>query len=150
MEGRVDCGFTRIPTKNKLEILPLELDELHVIMPEGHPLSKYDTIPEIELCNYPFLLLEKDSNKVVSEIFQKLGLKPNIRVTTWDDYAIMAMVEQGFGISILPKLILQKIPYKIVSKCLDNPVFREIGFVMREHKSSTLAVKCFMKYLMYR
>ncbi len=31
-----------------------------------------------------------------------LDLEPNIRFTTWDDYAIMSMVEAGLGISILP------------------------------------------------
>ena len=35
------------------------------------------------------------------------GLTPRVHVTTWDDYAIMSMVESGLGISILPELILR-------------------------------------------
>ena len=53
-------------------------------------------------CRDPFLLLEKDKNIVVSDIFRNNYLEPNIRFTTWDDYAIMSMVEEGLGISILP------------------------------------------------
>ena len=68
------------------------------------------------LCREPFLLLEKDQNIVVSDIFRKNHLKPDIRFTTWDDYAIMSMVEAGLGISILPSLVLQRIPYHIVIK----------------------------------
>ena len=36
------------------------------------------------------------------------GLTPRVHFTTWDDYAIMSMVESGFGISILPELILRR------------------------------------------
>lgn len=150
LEGRVDCGFTRIPTNEKLEVFSLEMDELLVIMPKDHPLVSYEKVPAAEITKYPFLLLEKDNNKVVSEIFQREELQPHIRLTTWDDYAIMALVERGFGISILPKMILQRIPYNIITRSLESPVYREIGFVMREHKTSTLAVKCFMEYLKYR
>ena len=149
-EGRVDCGFTRIPTIENLEVIPLELDELQVIVPEGHILANYESLAVEELCQYPFLLLEKDNNKVVSEIFKIKNLEPNIRLTTWDDYAIMSLVERDFGISILPKLILRRNPYKVVCKSLKEPVYREIGFAIREHKTASLAVKCFMEFLKYR
>lgn len=102
-----------------------------------------------ELTQYPFLLLEKDKNKVVSDVFQEEE-RPHIKVTTWDDYAIMSMVERGFGISILPELILRRTPYKIVSRSLEKPVYREIGLVIREYKTASLATKCFMNYLEYR
>lgn len=36
------------------------------------------------------------------------GLTPRIHFTTWDDYAIVSMVESGLGISILPELILRR------------------------------------------
>jgi len=147
MEGRVDCGFTRIPTKESMEVISLGMDELKVILKEGHPLVKKEKISAEELCEYPFLLLEKDNNKVVSEVFQREKLKPHIKLTTWDDYAIMSMVEKGFGLSVLPELILQRIPYKIVSRSLKVPVYREIGMIIRDYKTASLAVKCFMKYL---
>ena len=67
-------------------------------------------------------MLEKDKNIVVSDIFRKNQLKPDIRFTTWDDYAIMSMVEAGLGISILPSLVLQRIPYRIVIKKLEMPL----------------------------
>ena len=34
-------------------------------------------------------------------------MKPNIRFYTKDDYAIIAMVEKGLGMSIMPELLLQ-------------------------------------------
>lgn len=148
MEGRVDCGITRIPTKNKMDIYPLGKDELKVIVSNEHPLASKEKIAVEELCNYPFLLLEKNGNKVVTEELKDKKL--HIKLTTWDDYAIMSMVERGFGVSILPELILQRIPYEITIKSLAKPVYREIGFVIKEYKTTSLAVKCFMNYLEYK
>ena len=34
------------------------------------------------------------------------GVRPNVRFTTKDDYAIIAMVGQGLGISVVPELLL--------------------------------------------
>ena len=74
----------------------------------------------------------------------------NATFTTWDNYAIMSMVESGLGISILPQLILQRIPYRVITKELDVPAYRNIGLAMRSKKSTSLAVKKFLEYLLYR
>jgi DNA-binding transcriptional LysR family regulator len=56
--------------------------------------------------------------------FKSNGLIPNVVFTTWDDYAAMSMVENGLGVSILPELILRRIPYRISVKPLDVPAYR--------------------------
>ena len=96
------------------------------------------------------MLLEKGAQAEISQIFERHHLKPRVHFTTWDDYAIMSMVESGLGISILPELILKRIPYHIAIKELDVPAWRTIGFALRETKSASLAVKRFMDYLRYR
>lgn len=103
-----------------------------------------------ELCAEPFMLLEKGARAEISELFERHGLQPNVRFTTWDDYAVMSMVESGLGVSILPQLILKRVPYHIISKSLDVEAYRQIGFVVRDMKSASVAVKRFMEYLEYR
>lgn len=149
-EGRVDCGFTRVPADPDMEAFPLSKDRLLAILPEGHPLTKYEKVPVAALCDEPFMLLEKGARAEVSEIFERNHLTPRTHFTTWDDYAIMAMVESGLGISILPELILKRIPYRIVAKELTVPAYREIVFALRDKKTASLAVKRFMEYLHYR
>lgn len=149
--GRVDCGFLRLPTNPDFETIELEEDRLFAILPEGHPLTSYEKVPIAALCDEPFMLLEKVGAKAeVSEIFERNGLVPNVHFTTWDDYAIMAMVQSGLGVSILPELILQGIPYRIVQKELDVPAYRNIALALRDRKSASLAVKRFLDYLSYR
>ncbi len=150
LEGRVDCGFLRLPAHPDLETIFLEQDKLLVILPESHPMADYDKFPTVSLCDYPFMLLEKGAKAEISEIFERNGLIPKAHFTTWDDYAIMSMVESGLGISILPQLILKRVPYKIIAKELDVPAYRSIGLALRDKKTASLAVKKFMNYLHYR
>lgn len=150
LEGRVDCGFLRLPTHPDFETIFLEQDRLMAIIPESHPLADTTKFPVTALCEEPFMLLEKGAKAEVSEIFERCNLVPKVHFTTWDDYAIMSMVESGLGISILPQLILKRVPYKILAKELDVPAYRNIGLALRNKKSASLAVKKFLEYLQYR
>lgn len=150
IEGRVDFGFLRLPTKAELETIFLEQDRLLAVLPQDHPFANCDKLPINELSNSPFMLLEKGAKAEISNYFQENDILPQVNFTTWDDYAIMSMVESGLGISILPELILQRIPYQIIAKELEVPAFRNIGIAMRESKSLSFAAKEFLEYLKYR
>ena len=148
--GRVDCGFLRLPTHPDFETISLEKDKLMAIIPEDHPLKDSEKFPVTALCDEPFMLLEKGAKAEISEIFERNNLTPNVKFTTWDDYAVMSMVESGLGIAILPELILKRVPYKIIAKELDVPAHRNIGLALRDKKTASLAVKRFIDYLQYR
>lgn len=150
LDGRVDCGFLRLPSRPEFETYFLEQDRFLAILPENHSLAQAEKIPVVALCSEPFMLLEKGAKAEVSEIFERCNLTPKIHFTTWDDYAIMSMVESGLGISILPELILKRVPYRIVAKELDVPAYRKIGVALRSRKNASLAVKRFLDYLQYR
>ena len=146
-EGRVDCGFLRLPTRPEFETVFLEQDDFLAVLPENHPLAWCERFPLDAFCDEPFLLLEKGENREVSDVFRRYGLSPDVRCTLWDDFAIMSMVESGMGLSILPRLILKRIPYRVVLKELDVPAYRNIGLAVRKKETVSLAMKRFMDYL---
>lgn len=150
IEGRVDCGFLKLPTRPDFETVFLEEDKLLAVIPEDHPLADCEKFPIAALCDGPFILLEKGENSEVSEIFRRCGLTPKVHFTTWDDFSIMSMVESGLGVGILPQLILRRTPYRILTKELDVPAYRSIVLAMRSKKTASLAVKRFIEYLQYR
>lgn len=149
-EGRVDCGFVRLPVQMELETMFLEQDRLLVILPREHPLAAREKIPVSALSGEPFMLLEKGAKADVSEIFERSGISPKVHFTTWDDYAIMSMAESGLGMSILPELILKRAPYRIAARELEIPAYRNIGLAWKEKKGNSPILKRFIEYLDYR
>jgi len=149
-EGRVDCGLTKLPVSSELEAIFLEQDSYMAILPEGHPLAEEKVFPAAYFEKEPFLLLEHGRKEEVSEYLEQQGLSPKVHFTTWDDYAIMSMVESGLGISILPKLILRRVPYKIRILPLSKPFARNLGLILKSSKSASIATKTFLDYLKYR
>ncbi len=148
-QGRVDCGFLRLPTKSDFETQFIAADKWLCVLPKNHPLCENEKVSVADICKYPFILLERGEKADISDIFEKCGLKPDIRFTTTDDYATMSMIEKGLGISIMPELILRRTPYKLITKELNVPAFRELGFAVRDRRTASLAVKRFMEYLKY-
>ena len=149
MQGRVDCGFTILPVRPELDVTVFEKDRFLAVLPQGHPLAALEKVPAAALCSEPFMLLEKGGHTEIADIFKSEGLKPDVRFTTWDDYAVMSMVEKGLGISILPELILQRVPYRIVTRELEKPACRTIVIALRDKNSASAAVRKFTEYLNY-
>ncbi len=149
-EGRVDCAFTRMTKNPPFQTRFLEHDELLAVLPPDHPLAKLESVPVSGLCSYPFIMLERGARSEVYEFFEQQGATPDVRVTTWDDYAVMSMVENGLGIALLPQLILRRAPYRICTKRLSAQAGRDICFALRDENSAPLAVQRFAEYLDHR
>ena len=149
-EGRVDCGFLRLPTAGDFDTVPLKQDAYQVVLPVGHPLAQKEAISADDLNDQPFLLLEHGGKTEVSNLLSAYHAHPDIRFTTWEDFAIMAMVEKGLGISILPELILRRVPYRMEVRPLAQPYYRVIGLVMKNRAHLTPAVQKFIEYLPFR
>ena len=98
----------------------------------------------------PFLLLEHGGKTEVSDLLERYQVRPEIRFTTWEDFAIMAMVERGMGVSILPDMILRRIPYRLEIRTLKEPYYRFIGLAMKHAAHLTPAARKFIDYLPFR
>ncbi len=149
-EGRVDCGFLRLPTLKKFDTILLKQDEYKVVLPMEHHLVEKESVAIEDLNDLPFLLLEHGGKTEVSDLLERYHVKPNVCFTTWEDFAIMAMVEKGLGVGVLPDMILQRTPYKIEVRSLQEPYYRSIGLAMKSQKHMTPAVQKFIEYLPYR
>lgn len=146
--GRVDCGFLRKPANPDLDTILLKQDEYKVVLPPSHPLAAKEQIPIEDLENLPFLLLEHGGKTEVSDLLDQNHVHPAIRYTTWEDFSIMAMVEKGLGIGILPEMILQRIPYHLEIRSLEKSYYRQICLAMKKQKHMTPATEKFIEYLM--
>ena len=64
--------------------------------------------------------------------------------------AILSMVESGLGVSVLPQLILRRIPYRAAIRPFFPPAYRDIVPALRSKKSVPLALKHFLDDLPFR
>lgn len=144
--GRVDFGILRIPTKSNLVTQALLKDELVFIHSKDEEVSE-DLIDLNDIMNYRFILLDKNRCSEVLELLDEYNVSPTADFVTWDDYAVMSMVEQGLGVSILPKLILSRIPFDINIKSFTQDCYRIIGSAYKESKNLSKASKKFLEKL---
>lgn len=121
-----------------------------MVLPVGHCLAGKETVDIEDMSGLPFLLLEHGGKTEVSDLLERSHVQPDIRFTTWEDFAIMAMVERGMGVSILPDMILRRIPYQVEIRPLIEPYYRSIGLAIKNKKHITPAVKRFIDYLPFR
>ena len=146
-EGSVDLGFVNLPTKLNCECIALMEDRLLAILPPDHKFASYPKFPLVECETEAFITLLETSNHDANKALSAAGIKPNIKFSTKDDYAIIAMVEQGLGISIMPELLLRGRHGNVVIKELVPPSKRTIGLAIGETSSQSPATRKFADYI---
>ena len=129
-DGSVDVGFVTLPTELRCECVPLREDRLLAVLPAGHPLAAKAVCPVREVAAEPFITLLETSDSDSRRALDAAGVKPNVRFTTKDDYAIIAMVEQGLGVSIMPELLLRGRRDGIAARPLDPPASRTLALAI--------------------
>ena len=131
-QGQIDVGFLALPGPAGIPCIPLKEDPLVVILPKDHPLAKYDRVPIELAAREPIISLLESSAQDVSRALGAAGIRPDIKYTTKDDYAIIAMVRAGLGISIMPELLLRNLSDQVIVKQLAPAASRTIALGFRE------------------
>ena len=75
------------------------------------------------------------------------GVEPNVRFYTKDDYAILAMVDQGLGMSIMPELLLKGQRYDLQILPLVPESKRTIGLAIAAGDKAGPATRRFADYV---
>lgn len=135
LEGSIDLGFVTLPAPESTRAVPLAEDELVAVLPKGHRLAALERIPIGEFAEEPFISLPPSSAHDVHRALDKAGLHPKTRFTTKDDYAILAMVEQGLGVSIVPSLLLQSRRENLEVRPLEPRASRTIALAIQDRES---------------
>lgn len=147
LEGRADLGFLSLPSKKNLKTIFLKEDELVVILPAGHPLKEAEEFPPNALEEYPYALVDEGEDYEVEAVFDHFGVSPKVTFTAKEDQTIVAMVANGLCISVMPRLVLEKMPYEILKKSFPEPVKRRLGIAYKDKKRLSHAAERFLDYV---
>jgi len=103
----IDLGFVRLnKIPNGLKIKPIFKDTFSLVLPKNHPVDSINFKSLNQLKKEEFILFEQsyspDYYEQVMQIFADSGFTPTISHNTVHASTIFKLVENNFGISIVP------------------------------------------------
>jgi DNA-binding transcriptional LysR family regulator len=145
---KVDLGCIILP-ESELDHIYLTTDTLSVVLPVNHPLAVKTQVNLNELREFPFILTEGTTGKMVTELFKQSKIEQNIIYNNVQIISMLSMVSYGAGVSITAELA---IPSELEGKLgayLIKPMFpvvkREIGLAMQNMHHLSPAAAAFVK-----
>ena len=144
--GSLDIGITMLPAKEP-GILSQKLieDEIYCVAPTGFATANKKSVSQADLRDYNFILQKSDYDWDTKAALDHYQISPTAIQFSIDDQSIIAMVEAGLGLGILPALALQKNTGKVEILPFEEPFFRKIGLVTTKSASITPSNKAMIK-----
>lgn len=146
-DGEVDFGFANLDAVKDLSKIPLYTDEMMAVLPLEHPLAKSAEIHVKDLVEEPYIRLEEGVFSEPVNAFRALGLEPNIRLRVYDDYTVLAMIEEGLGYSVIPEMNLRRHDYRVSVHPLIPKITRNLGLIYRNTASIPPMSRLFMRHI---
>lgn len=121
---QIDVAFcSRIDNNPEIEFIPVAMQELVVLVPDGHPLAHKESVTLEDTLKYKQIIFRKKSGlrHIIDSLFATTGQYPNVVYEIAEDQVAAGFVSQGFGIMISPVFAsLDAIPVKQIP--LKHPI----------------------------
>ncbi len=144
-DGRIDFGFMRAPAPESfVEHILVQEKFLAIFPPKREDLPT--VFPTEALKDEDYLLRPDTLDGELGRVLKQSGYRPAITYAYKDDYAIMALVEEGLGMTILPELLIKGAPYHIQTREISPPIYRNISLCYPRQQSLSEAAEQFVSH----
>ena len=147
LSGKVDCGFLSSPAHRDFMFTPLYDDPMLVFMSTDHPLAAKEKLTLAEVKKELLIMPIKGSDNDIMAVLDKSPGKINTGYMLNDDFSVMSMAAHGFGITIMPELIVRNFNFDFEVRPLDPPCFRTIGIASLPLNRVSILTKTFISFL---
>ncbi len=138
LKAEADIGLTQLPADARLLSRSIMTDPFELLMPaDWDPASIWER---------PYINLGPSSDDFVIQGLRQLGLHVRPSLCLMTEAAIIAMVRQGLGFTVLPALALQDLPLGVKRVPAPAPLARTLGTVTRPGELS-VASRCLLKLI---
>lgn len=129
--------------RTRLRLANLFDDELQLVLPRDHPLASEPTVDAIALEEDSWIAGCPKCRGNLLHYCQRVGFAPDIAFETDNAAAVMGMVASGFGVALLPRLVLTTtaIPDSVVVRDISPTINRVIGIIVFNERAHDPAVK---------
>jgi DNA-binding transcriptional LysR family regulator len=149
-EGRADIGFTFMPASEDLEAWEMLRDEYVALFPARFKMDA-EQLTWQKLVTQPLIMPPMDAMmRQVYDHAEACGYPLKVTYAVETDGAIVRLVEQGLGATILPRLAAEPIPDQVKVYSLPTPVVRVIGVTVLANALHSPAIYAFLELLRKR
>lgn len=145
--NQLDIIFVSEYSVPDMNFVKLYIDELVLITPVKHKLSSQITVPISKLKDEKFILSADGLNYETGIIFNRNGIDPEIKYKVNEDFTVIKLVESGFGVAILPKLLLENTPFNVSIRNFSEHYNRVLGVAYSKDIEITPVVEMFINYV---
>jgi len=146
--GVVDLGFLSVSSAKDIPIEPLYRDPLYCVLPKGTfaDINKeYVTIEDMR--HHQFVTQRESTDADIQNFLKENSLDIQSRYHVVDDLSTIALVAKGFGICLMPALVMQDIPYEVDCYPIKPDAARIIGIAALNMEFMAPAVRTMYKHI---
>lgn len=145
--GKLDCGFLSAPVPEDLEYIPLYHDPMMAIVAKDHPLAKRKRVTLEELVREPFIMPLKGCDNDIFNALGKWSGEIQVKYALNDEYSVMALVAEGFGVTLMPELMYRDFKIDVATVPLTPTQHRVMGISALPLKQQTTLTRAFLQFL---
>jgi DNA-binding transcriptional LysR family regulator len=150
IEGTLDFGIVTLPVKNsRLQALTIHRDELALIVSPTHTLATKRSVKMSDLEDEPFILhkIGTTTRERLVKHFNDGGVKMKVTMELASIETIKRFVSIGMGISIVPRLCIEKEVKEGTLQALtirDARFKRQLGLIYNKDRYQSQAARAFL------
>jgi LysR family transcriptional regulator, low CO2-responsive transcriptional regulator len=149
IDNSVDFGVVSMPiTDNRLTAVLIHRDELVLIVPPKHPLSKFKSASATDIAQYPLLMPKVGHTRdALDELFHERKLKPRYSMELDSSELLKRFVAADVGIGFIPRSNVEEdVRANVLVTILlaDTQIRRDLALVFRKDKALSRAALAFI------
>lgn len=147
--GIVDIGFLSVSSAGDIPIEPLYKDPLLCVVPKGSKKKeKKDYIEIDEMRGHQFVTQRESTDADIQNFLKENSLDIQSNYHVVDDLSTIAMVAHGFGICLMPEMVMNDIPYQVDCYRVMPEAYRIIGIAAMNPEFMAPAVRTMYNHIL--
>ncbi len=148
-DNSVDFGVVSLPiTDNRLTAVLIHQDELVLIAPPQHPVSKLKSVTVAEIAKFPLVVPKLGHTRDgIEQLFQERRLKPNYTMELDSSELLKRFVAADVGIGFIASSNVQedvRAKVLVAIPIADAQIRRDLALVFRKDKALSRAALAFI------
>lgn len=129
-QGQIDIGFASLPVAEEVFVEPLIRDQIYCVTPKNFSPDNQESITDADVAQQTFILQQIDYDRDTKRALDRYHVSQNSLNYSIDDPSILAMVESGLGLGVLPQLALKKMQGEFNTYPFEEAFYRTLCLVI--------------------